>query len=141
MRVFLDSNVLLRYFLADNPVVFEECAALLHAAEQGRITPIVSAIVLLEFEYVLRSVYTIPLPAIIEDIGTLLAVRGIVLIDKTNYRKAFALRKKTGVKMSDCLIAMQVGKGMTLCTYDREFRKIPGLSAAAPKDVLARLGA
>lgn len=139
MKVFLDSNIWLRHLIGDQNFMQAECSRLLASVEQGFVTPYASAIVLLEVGYVLHSVYQMTTGKTIECLDAILKTRGLTVIDKTRYRSALALHRKTGVKMSDCLIATQLGKGITLCTYDREFLKIPHLIVVEPKDVLSRL--
>lgn len=137
MAIFLDANILLRYLVADHRELFEDCRALIITIQKGSLQPYVSSIVLLEVAYVLSSVYGVSRSAIVKDIATILDLRGLVIAEETHFRDAFALHQKTGVKLSDCLIATQVPEGVTFCTYDRDFAKLPKLRVATPKDILA----
>jgi predicted nucleic-acid-binding protein len=89
----------------------------------------------LETYWVLTSTYGIAKHDVQDDIETMLATRGLVLVEKTNFRLAFDLHRKTGVKLADCLIAAQLPKGVQLCTYDREFTQIPGLKIVLPEQM------
>ena len=134
-KVFLDANVILRYVVADHEEPFEECRKLITSIRAGSIRPYISSIVLLEVAHVLYSVYKVPRSEIIKDIATILELRGLVVVEETNFREAFSLHQKTGVKLADCLIATQVPKGVALVTYDRDFAKLPGLTARTPKEI------
>lgn len=136
MAIFLDANILLRYLVADHREPFEDCRAVIVAIQEGTLQPYISSIVLLEVAYVLSSVYGVPRSAIVKDIETILDLRGLVIVEETHFRHAFALHKKTGVKLSDCLIATQVPEGVTIVTYDRDFGKLP-VRTKTPKAMLA----
>ena len=67
----------------------------------------------------------------------IVALRNMVIVDTSDSKKALAMRKKTGVKFTDCLIATQVPKGVILVTYDRDFAKLPRLTVRTPQEMLA----
>lgn len=135
--IFLDTNVLLRYFVGDEEEQFRQCKKIFEMIASGVIRSYISALVLLEVSYVLHSVYGVARNVIAKDIETILGIRNVVLVDETRFRHAFALHQKTGVKLSDCLIATQVPKGVVLVTYDRDFFKLSGLSVKSPRDIVA----
>lgn len=137
--IFLDTNVLLRYFVADEEAQFHQCKTIFEMVGSGVMRPYISALVLLELSYVLFSVYRVTKKAIADDIAAILAIRHVVLVDETRFRQAFALHQETGVKLTDCLIATQVPKGVALVTYDRDFSKLPGLTIKTPQDVVTSL--
>ena len=132
MAIFLDSNILLRYLVADHHEPFEDCRALIAKIQNGTIQPYMSSIVLLEVAFVLSSVYKVPRSEIIKDITTILELRGLVVVEITHFREAFRLHQKMKVKLADCLIATQVPKGVILVTYDRDFTKLPGIMVKTP---------
>lgn len=136
MKLLLDSNIWLRYLLRDDEKVFQDCSSLFENVQKGAIRPYTTAIVLLEVYWVLTSTYGISKESARGDIEKICATRGLVIVEKTSFRASFELHTKTGVKLADCLIATQVGKGITLVTYDHEFRKLPGLMVAEPDEVL-----
>lgn len=136
MKLLLDSNIWLRYLLRDDEDVFRDCSALFEIVQKGGIRPYTTTIVLLEVYWVLTSTYGISKESARNDIEKICATRGLVILEKTSFRASFTLHAKTGVKLADCLIATQVGKGITLVTYDHEFRKVPGLVVAKPNEVL-----
>lgn len=136
MAIFLDTNVLLRYLIADQKEQFIHCRELIGKVRDGMIRPYLSSIVLLEVAYVLSSVYHVSRRAIAKDIATVLDLRGLVIVEETHFRHAFALHQKTGVKLADCLIATQVPAGVALVTYDRDFAKLHGLAVRTPQEIL-----
>jgi predicted nucleic-acid-binding protein len=135
MKLFLDSNIWLRYLLQDDDLAYLSCSKLMKSVREGRIRPYTSSVVFLEVYWVLTSTYGISRNDTQKDIETLLSVRGLVIVEKTDFRSAFYLHTKTGVKLADCLIATQLPKGVELCTYDREFARIPSLNTVTPEEV------
>jgi len=135
-KIFLDTNVWLRFLLQDVKEQGEDCMKLMGLVEAGQFRPYTSAIVLLELQYVLTVVYKIARRAVIEDIGTILETRGLVLLEKTNFRKAFEVYRQEKIKLADCLVATALPAKMILCSYDQDFRKVSGLVVKTPAEVL-----
>jgi predicted nucleic acid-binding protein len=135
-KVFLDTNIWLRFLTADEPNQFQSCCQLLERIEEGKIRAYTSVIVLLEIIYTLTSYYKIARKQVIEDVKNLLATRNLILIEKTNFATSFDLFSKHQVKLADCLIATQVPKGALLCTYDQDFKKIKGVVSSTPQEIL-----
>ncbi len=136
MRLFLDSNIFLRYFVPEQAGMYEECEALFKGVQDGVHQPYISPIVILECSYVLTKVYSFPLKRVAGAIRTMLSLRNLTVIELTDTRKSFTVHQATRTKLSDCLIATQVPQGVTLVTYDRDFAKLP-VKAKTPKEVLA----
>ena len=112
------------------------CKALINEIEHGRVRPYVSSIILLEVYWVLTSVYKGTKISGLGALEKIIALRGVEIIDTTKFINACALHKQTGVKLADCLIATQIPKGVGLCTYDMEFKKLPNLTIVQPSDVI-----
>lgn len=136
MKLFLDTNFLLRLFLEDNKAQLEVCKKLLSQIEEGQFGVCASAIVLLEMSYVLKSVYQIPHPEVIKILDSVFAIRGITITEKTNSKLAFKLYKKYRIKFTDCLIASQLPKNTILITFDKEFSKIKEITVKKPEQIL-----
>lgn len=136
MRIFLDSNIFLRYFTPEHEVTYKECADVLKEIENGTHQPYISAIVVLECSYVLGKLYKFSVKEVADAINNMLSMRNLTVMDITDTRKAFNLHRSTRIKLGDCLIATQVPKGVVLVTYDRDFIKLPGLTVRTPKEIL-----
>lgn len=136
-KLFLDTNVWLRYLLADNKNQFEDCQKLLTLNEQGKFRLYTSTICLMEIAYTLNSFYKIKRGEIISDLKNILAVRNLTLIEKTNFTEALNFFQKYQIKLTDCLIASQLPKSIALCTYDHDFKKIKNLHSLTPTECLS----
>lgn len=133
MKIFLDTNFLLRYYLKDNQQQFEDCKELILQIEEGKFKVYTSSIVFLEISYVLKSVYKLPFSDITEVLDSILTIRGITIVDKTNTKIALQFYKKYKVKFTDCLIASQLPKNTILVSFDEELSKIKEIEVKDPQ--------
>jgi len=134
-KVFIDSNVFLRFFTQDDVKKAGECTKLFEMIERGKIRPYTSNVIILEIQYVLVKLYKFPKEKVMNDISTLLSLRNMTLIDKTDTKVALGLYTKNTIKYADCLIATQIPKGVRLISYDKEFSKIK-IATSDPADFL-----
>lgn len=133
VRVFLDTNVLLRYVVVDDPKKYEEVASFFEAVSQGKVIPYLSSVVLMEAGFILKSFYKKDKGVIVEVIKKFSRMRGVVIVDKTDLKLALRYLDKYKVKFSDCLIASSIPKGVKVFSYDDDFRKMK-LDLINPKD-------
>ena len=137
-KLFLDTNVWLRYFLKDNEQ-YEAVEQLLHAIDEGKFLSYTSSIVFLEIVFVLGKTYNLSDDKILKYLTAIREVRNITLIEKTDSGKALHYFNNYHPKYSDCLIASQLAEGMILVTYDHEFSKIKGLILKTPAEIISGL--
>lgn len=135
MKIFLDTNFLLRLFLKDIDQQFKICYQLISQIEEGLFSPYTSGIVLLEMSYVLKSVYKIPHQEIIKILDSVFEIRGITIIEKTNTKLALSFYKKYKIKFTNCLIASQLPKNSILVSFDEELPKIKEITVKKPQDI------
>ena len=134
-KVFIDTNVWLRFLLKDERDQFAFSRRLIDLAEEGKVRPYTSAVVFLEINYVLAKVYGIPAKKVNEIIEGILSTRNLVIINKTDFKKAFDWHQKYKLKLSDCLIASSVPSNCALITWDKELTKLKFLQTLSPRDI------
>jgi predicted nucleic-acid-binding protein len=84
----LDTNVLVRYLVRDDQQQFEKARRLIkREADKGE-SVLVSLLVLLETEWVLRSRYELSKPEIVSAFSTLLDVADLVFEDEPSVERA-----------------------------------------------------
>ncbi len=125
---FPDTNVILRYLLADNKEHYEKARLLFEAVREGREKVILLAEVLLETFYVLTKTYSVPPKEAAEVLKKLVLYKGTVNRDKKVLIEAFDLfLESSGLSLLDCFLCVkakrQKGK---LFTFDERLRKICG---------------
>lgn len=135
MKIFLDTNFLLRYYLEDNTEQFIVCKDLISQIEEGKFNVYTSSIIFLEMSYVLKSVYKMPFLDIVDILNSVFTIRGITIIDKTNTKKALEFYKKYKIKFTDCLIASQLPKNTVLISFDEELAKIKDIHVNKPQEI------
>ena len=127
----IDTNVLLRLWLDDDPAQGERIDALLaeHGGTPGSI--LVTDVVLAEAVWTLRSAFDQSRAAQLRALRSLLDEPAFAFEDRDAVAQAvawFAQGTKAGCGFSDCLIvAKQARLGCDFtATFDRAMRKLPG---------------
>lgn len=133
VRVFLDTNVLVRYTTKDDMEKFSGVVDFFKSVAKGETVPYLSSVVLLELGFVLKSVYKFTKLEIMDVVSHVVKMRGVVIVDKTDLKLALKYLDKYKVKFSDCLIASSIPKGVKVFSYDDDFRKMK-LDLIDPKD-------
>lgn len=136
MKVFLDTNVLVRFYVKEVQKQYEDSKLLIERIEAGEHKAYTSGIVFLEISFVLKNIYKIPFEGIVEILDSIQSVRGITILEKTNSQLALDFYRRYRVKFSDCLIASQIQKDMILVTFDEEFRKIKEIVSKSPSEIV-----
>ena len=127
----VDTNLLLRYFLRDDPQKADSVERLFKRERKKLFIP---DLIIAEVVWVLSSVYKQKREQIALTVEGLLSLKDIKisheLISKTleNYRH-------TNLKWVDSYIAalVQIGDAEGVYSYDRDFNKIPGTRRLEPK--------
>lgn len=137
MKIFLDTNFLLRYYLKDNSEQFETCKNLISQIEEGRFKVYVPNIVFLEISYVLKGIYKMSFSEIIDILDSIFSIRRVTIVDKTNLRLALKYYKKYKIKFTDCLIASCLPKDAILISFDEELSKIKEITVKKPLEIFS----
>ena len=135
-RIFIDTSVFIRLLTNDDTLKAADCRSLFELIEEGKLRPYVSNIVVLEIIYVLTRRYGFARRSVLAAIHQILEMRNLTLIEKTATRHALQNCHKLNVKYADCLIASQVPHGVSIVTYDSDFKGFPGLHPLSPTDVI-----
>ena len=135
-KVFIETSVFIRFLTQDDLDKFAHCVRLFELISEGKIIPYSSNVVIMEIIFILARHYSFPKKQVLDVIESLLRLRNLTLIEKTNTQIAIKLFSKHMIKYGDCLIASQVPAKMTLLTYDADFTKLPSLSVSTPSSQL-----
>jgi predicted nucleic-acid-binding protein len=124
----LDTNLLIRYLIEDDRRQSEEARRLIRR-ETGNGEPVlVSLLVLLEIEWVLRSRYGLPKAEILAAFSALLEAADLAFEDETSVEYALYSWKKSAADFADCLIEAcnrRLGCRAT-ATFDGKALKLAG---------------
>jgi predicted nucleic-acid-binding protein len=116
----LDTNILVRYFVKDEPGQTRRAVKLIHGltpAEPGW----VAQATILELVWAVRRIYLVDKAGLIRILDTLLASRDIVVERDDTVRSALGLYRKGNADFADCLIATsaQAAGCSRTVTFDR----------------------
>lgn len=136
LKVFIDTNVAIRFLVQDDPHKARDCAKLFELIETGEIRAYTSSFVIAEFLFVLIKQYKYPKIKVAEAAASFLNLRNMTLIESGNTSLALKLYRQYSIKYGDCLIATQVPVKTILVTYDEDFAKIPGITPQKPDSIL-----
>ena len=136
MKIFIDTNLWVRFFIQDVQAQYEISKNLLAKVEVGEFKVYTSTIVLLELQFVLQKLYKLTFEGLNEVFEVIKNLRGITIIDKTDFDLAWKFYKKYKIKFSDCLIASQLPKKTILVSFDEELSKIKEIEVKNPLTLL-----
>lgn len=128
----LDTNVLVRFLVQDDAEQFARARRLIKR-EVGQTEPVlVSLLVLLETEWVLRSRYALPKADILGVFSSLLEAAELEFEDEAAVEEAVFTWRDSPAQFADCLINARhrrLGCRAT-ATFDSKAAKLPGFVAA-----------
>ena len=131
---FLDTNILLRHFLADHEEQSPRATAAIAQIERGELRVRTSETVVFETVFTLSRSYREPKEKIREALLAVLDLPGIILPGKKSYRRAFDLFVELNLPFADAyhVALMERLKIGRIMSFDRDFDRVPGLSRIEP---------
>lgn len=133
---FLDTSILLRHVLNDDPAKSPACFALIQAIERGQVTVWTSELVIAEVVFVLESkrTYNLPRETIRDVVLPLIGLPGIKLTHKRLFRRIFDLYTTHRIDFIDCYhaVLMEQRGERTLYSYDTDFDNLPTFTRNVP---------
>jgi predicted nucleic acid-binding protein len=102
---FVDSNVLLRFFTADDAGQNERAAEFLKSAAEGYVRLVCGPPVLFEVAWTLRAIYRVPQDQVLAALQMLFALPGLEFTDASIVGRALHAASSTGVEFADSYIA------------------------------------
>ncbi|MBI3103568.1 PIN domain-containing protein [Candidatus Daviesbacteria bacterium] len=136
MKIFIDTNLWVRFFIQDVADQYEITKNLLAKVEAGELRAYTSTIVLLELQFVLQKIYKLSFAGVLEVFEIIQKVREMTIIEKTNFNLALEFYRKYKVKFPDCLISSQIPQNTILVSFDEELSKIKEITVKKPQEIL-----
>jgi len=128
----IDTNILIRYLTRDDPSQYEKARRLIDREVTRGEPVLISLLVLLETEWVLRSRYNLAKAEISTTFSALLEAADVVLEDEPTIEAALYSWKDSAADFADCLIEShnrRLGCRAT-ATFDRRASKLAGFISA-----------
>ena len=100
-KVFVDSNVFLRFFTLDDQGRHDQAAALFHKGFSSRVHLVIGPPVLFEVSWTLRSAYNQPKAKVLEVLSAITALKGLSLTDRDLVEEAITLARRSEQEFAD----------------------------------------
>ncbi|MES2697101.1 MAG: PIN domain-containing protein [Verrucomicrobiota bacterium] len=133
----LDTNVALRFLLADDPQQSPKAKALFALAEAGKIRLRISHIGVAELVWVLHSFFNFERAQIATTLRGLLLHDGVEVDGLDTMLGALDHFGRIKVDFPDCYLAtLSANSNSALVSYDRDFRKFSDVTCVTPDELL-----
>lgn len=125
-RVFVDTNLIVRYLVQDNEKQARAAGRLFEACDRGELTVAVLPAVLAECVFVLESFYGHARSGIASALSAFISSPGVEIDSTTIHLDALDRYSRTNFHFVDCLIAAAASAAdIPVASFDRDFRKFP----------------
>jgi predicted nucleic-acid-binding protein len=128
----LDTNVLIRFLVRDDEEQFERAQRLIRREAQAGTPVLISHLVLLEAEWVLRSRYKLTKAEILGAFSDLMSAADLSFEDESAVEAGLFTWNNSSAQFADCLISARhrsLGCRAT-ATFDAGAMKLPGFMSA-----------
>lgn len=126
----LDTNIILRFLLGDDPEQSKTAKGLMTKICDGLTNAEIKDFVLLESVWVLDASFHIPRSEIAEKLINILNFSGIVNTNRSTLIHALLRFKETKIDLADCLLAAYSSPATPVVSFDRDLRKLGAHIAA-----------
>jgi predicted nucleic-acid-binding protein len=121
----LDTNILVRLFMQDHQTHYKESFNIFNNAIKKGYLLLISTEILLELEYVLRSIYKVDRQGIAKDFESLAETNCVSFLEDDIVRRAIKVYPLVNVDMVDVVIFVRSQiLGLEIKTFDKDFVKI-----------------
>jgi predicted nucleic-acid-binding protein len=129
----LDTNVLLRFLLGDDPVQSPGAEKLMKRLEQENERAELEESVVAETVWVLEKAIGVPRSEIALHLASIIEIPGVVCRNKGIVLDALSSFSATGCDIVDCLLAARArSRGAKVYSFDADFEKL-GCAFEAPR--------
>lgn len=123
-RYLLDANLVLRFLRDDAPKHARQAKSLFAEAAAGRCVLVLSAVVLAECVWVLRSFYEVDNAVVAETLTALIGKPGIEADEAALAVDALRRMAETGIDYADCYLAARaVSQDQPVASFDKDFHR------------------
>ena len=122
---FADTNFYLRFILKDNESQSNKVKQYLKEARDKKIKIVFLSSIILEMEYVLRSVYTEERDEISKYLEGLIETSYLDIKERDIWKKTFWIYRKNNINLIDIYLHFLAEKeGAGVLSFDKDFRKL-----------------
>jgi predicted nucleic acid-binding protein len=128
-EIFLDSNILLRHLLQDDPQQSPKATSFLYRVENRALQVRISELVIFETVFTLQRSYKQPKSKIREVLVPLIFLPGILISGKRMWKRTFDLYVDLNLPFADAYhaVLMENLKLTEMATFDTHFDRVSGI--------------
>ena len=124
-KYFLDTNVILRYLLQDNPVQCDEADEAFQEAKNREVELVLCQAIIFEAFYVLVKYYEIEKKIVIEMLGKIINIPYLSVENRSEFSEAILRFSQANVSLIDCfLVAKAESVGAHVLSFDKDIKKL-----------------
>jgi predicted nucleic-acid-binding protein len=124
-RSLPDTNIIVRYLVADEPTLHVKAKEFFDKVKYGNVKAIILESVIAECVYVLTKIYKVPRERAARSLIDLLRYKGIANDDQQELIRALSLFSEQSLDIVDCILcAKAVAAGDHLFTFDADLNKL-----------------
>lgn len=133
-KMFVDTNIFLRYLTKDDPSKYEKCKDLFKKAIEGKITLATSGMVIAELIWTLLSYYKVPKADVIEMVSIIVGSENLFIPEGDIIADALVLYSRKNIDYIDAYNAVYMKHYgfYEIYSYDRDFDAIEGIKREEP---------
>lgn len=134
MVIFVDTNVFLRFLLADHPQQSSRCKKLFEQAAKGKVMLITSELVVAEIAWVLSSFYKESHQSVAQKLRQIIMFKGLTIPNREVLLLAtqkFESQKLDFIDAYNYALAIK-NKVRKIYSYDKDFDKLKELQRLEP---------
>ncbi len=134
--IILDTNIIIRFITGDDKIKQEKTARLFEKIKEGKIAAFIHDVIFAEIVFVLvsKKLYSLPKHKIQTLLLPIVNLTNIKFNSKKKIKRALELFVQYDVDFEDALIAAYAENEKTeIISFDRDFKKIPSITASEPK--------
>jgi len=120
----LDTNIILRFLLADDPNQSQKARTLMANIAGGQVLAEVKDFIILELTWVLESSCYVPRQEIADKLINILNFSGIVNSNRATLIQALLNYKKTRIDLADCLLAAYSAPDTPVFSFDKDLKRL-----------------
>ena len=133
-KQLVDTNVLVRFFTGEPPVMAEKARGLVARADAGEIALVVVPLVVAEVYFTLESFYEMERKTVAEKLITFLQCRGIEAVERERVLDALTRCRERGAHFVDAYVAsVAAAEKQPIASFDRDFDKFRDVQRIEPK--------
>ncbi len=128
-KVFVDTNIFLRYLTKDDVAKFNRCREVFKKAIKGEIFLFTSEMVIAELIWTLLSYYRVPKAEVIEKVSIIIGTRNLHIVNKAIIADSLVLYGQKNIDYIDAYNAvfMKFHGLEKIYSYDEDFDAVDGM--------------